>query len=187
MTNGTTNSGKKNAAPPPPTALSQPKGNTPVGTDRDAISLLKHDHQEVDRLFTEYESAPSDAAKRTLAIEICSALKVHARIEEDLFYPAAYSQQTAQLLAEAKVEHACAKDLIAQIEASAPGEPMFDARIKVLAEYIRHHVAEEEGEIFPLCKKSGSDLAELGRQLAVLKQQLMRGATVSNPVLAIPA
>lgn len=159
----------------------------PDGSDLDAIALLEQDHREVDRLFVEFETAPSHGAKRKIANTLCTALKVHARIEEDLFYPAAYSPDSAALLAEARVEHASARDLIAQIEASGPGEALYDARMKVLAEYVRHHVAEEEGEIFPLCRKNGVDLAALGRELAAMKRELMRGATVSNPILAIPA
>jgi hemerythrin superfamily protein len=183
----------KNGKAPPPTAMSQPKTDKAAKkppaaeTDQDAISLLVQDHREVDALFAQFEKAPTDAAKRKLANDICNALKAHARLEEDLFYPAAYSQATAGLLREAQVEHASAKDLIAQIEASYPGDLLFDAKVKVLAEYIRHHVAEEEGEIFPLCRKSGADLDALGRELATRKRELMRGAIVSNPVYAIPA
>ena len=185
---GKSSSPSSKKATKPSTALSQPKrGSDGPPSTLDAIALLREDHRTVDRLFTEFEQAPSDAAKRKLANDICTALKVHARIEEDLFYPAVFSQASAPLLAEARVEHASAKDLIAQIEAGAPGEPLFDAKVKVLAEYVRHHVAEEEGELFPLSKKSGVDLAALGRDLALLKQQLERGATVSNPVLAVPA
>lgn len=186
MSNGATPSRKKSPNPLPPTAISQRK-QTPPDTGLDAIALLKQDHQEVGQLFDAFAAAKSDAEKRTIVNEICSALKIHARVEEDLFYPAVYSPETAELLGEARVEHASARDLIAQIEASAPGEPLFDAKVNVLAEYVRHHVAEEEGEIFPLCKKGGTDLAALGRQLSLLRQQLMRGANVSNPILAIPA
>lgn len=191
MPQGTAPSRKKTARPS--TAMSRP-GKKPgsakgpaTEAGGDAISLLQQDHRDVDQLFAEFVKAGTDAAKRKLANDICLALKVHARLEEVLFYPAAYSQATAALLSEARVEHASAKDLIAQIEASAPSEPLYDAKIKVLAEYIRHHVAEEEGEIFPLCRKSGIDLVTLGLKLAARKQELLRGAVVSNPVLAIPA
>ncbi|MBO9516437.1 MAG: hemerythrin domain-containing protein [Porphyrobacter sp.] len=159
----------------------------PAGADQDAITLLKQDHRAVESLFSDFEKATSDAAKGSLAIDICAALKVHARIEEYLFYPAALSGETAPLLAEARIEHAMAKDLIAQIEASGPNEPMFDAKVRVLAEYVRHHVTEEEEQLFPLCEKSRVDLVALGRELAIRKQELTRGATVSNPIQAIPA
>jgi hypothetical protein len=153
---------------------------------QDAIALLEADHRAVKLLFEEYESAAGDARKRALANAICVALKVHARLEEDLFYPAAArAVDDRGLLEEAEVEHASARDLIAQIESGAPGEALFDARVKVLGEYIDHHVAEEEGEIFPQCRAAGLDLAALGEAMALRRQELLVGFTVSNPVLAL--
>lgn len=152
----------------------------------DAIALLEADHREVEALFQQFEEARGDANKRDLAVAICVALKVHARLEEELFYPAAYGAlEDKSLIEEAQVEHASAKDLIAQIEAGAPGEAFYEARVKVLAEYIEHHVTEEEGEIFPQCRKSRMDLDRLGAVLALRKQELMAGFVVSNPILAL--
>lgn len=152
----------------------------------DAIAILEADHREVEQLFADFEEATDDAEKRDLAIAICVALKVHARLEEELFYPAAYDVlEDKSLIEEAQVEHASAKDLIAQIEAGAPGEAFFEARVNVLAEYINHHVTEEEKEIFPKCRKSKVDLAQLGATMALRKQELMAGFVVSNPVLAL--
>lgn len=152
----------------------------------DAIALLEADHREVEELFAQFEDAANDGEKQAIANAICIALKVHARLEEDLFYPAALeaSGETGLLL-EAQVEHASARDLIAQIETGAPGEPLFDARVTVLGEYVDHHVAEEEGELFPACRKSGMDLAALGEQMRRRKQELMNGLEVSNPVSAL--
>lgn len=147
-----------------------------------AIDLLEADHREVEGLFKKFEGASGDAEKRALAIGICTALKVHARLEEDLFYPAAAEAVEADLLQEAQVEHASAKDLISQIEMGAPGEALFDARVKVLSEYVAHHVEEEEGELFPRCRKGGLDLDALGRRMAFRKQELLIGLTMSNPV-----
>jgi hemerythrin superfamily protein len=162
----------------------EPKIAAPEGAD--AIALLEADHREVEQLFERFEAAAGDADKRNLAVAICVALKVHARLEEELFYPAAYAVVGDKtLLDEAQVEHASAKDLIAQIEAGAPGEAFYDARVKVLAEYIAHHVAEEENEIFPQCRKRKLDLAALGAVMALRKQELMTGFVVSNPVLAL--
>ncbi|MBB3860428.1 hemerythrin superfamily protein [Novosphingobium hassiacum] len=152
----------------------------------DAIALLEADHREVEGLFEQFEQATGDATKRDIAIAICVALKVHARIEEEIFYPAAYAVlDDKSLIAEAQVEHASAKDLIAQIEAGAPGEPFYDARVKVLAEYIDHHVGEEEEEIFPKCRDSSLDLDALGATMALRKQELLTGFTKSNPILAL--
>ena len=153
----------------------------------DAIALLKADHRAVSAMFKEFEQATGDADKRRIAIAICTALKVHARLEEDIFYPAAFAAiEDGDLIQEAMVEHASARDLIAQIESGAPGEALYDARVMVLSEYIEHHVAEEEGEIFPRCREAkGLDLTALGARLALRKHELSVGFTVSNPVLAL--
>jgi hemerythrin-like domain-containing protein len=173
-------------------AKSKSSGNAPAKPRNpeppaggDAIGLLEADHREVDELFSAFDDAASDADKRAIANAICCALKVHAQIEEELFYPAALgATEAADLLKEATVEHCSARDLIAQIEAGAPGEPLFDARVVVLGEYVRHHVEEEEDILFPLCRESGMDLSALGQALLVRKQELTRGLLVSNPVNA---
>jgi hemerythrin superfamily protein len=142
----------------------------------DAIALLKADHKEVDAMFKEYEKTDDDAKKQELADRICMALTVHAQIEEEIFYPAAYEaldEDGDDLLDEAEVEHASCKALIAEIEAMSVGEPLFDAKVKVLGEYIKHHVEEEESELFPECRDAKMDLKALGEQLAMRKQELM--------------
>lgn len=175
--------GRSSARPKAAKATGKPgPGAKPTGRTVDAITVLEQDHRAVEDLFARFKSAEADADKRALAIAICTALKVHARLEEDLFYPAAAGVVAADLLQEAQVEHASAKDLISQIETGAPGEPLFDARLKVLCEYVSHHVEEEEGEIFPRCRKGALDLDALGRQLLARKQELSLGLTMSNPV-----
>jgi hemerythrin superfamily protein len=144
----------------------------------DAVALLIADHQEVQELFDSYddlvEAEAADEEKAALAEEICSMLTVHATIEEEIFYPAARENIDEQdLLDEAEVEHASAKDLIVQILDMAPGEDLFDAKIKVLGEYIAHHVKEEEDELFPKVKRAKLDLQALGDELAARKQELM--------------
>jgi hemerythrin superfamily protein len=145
----------------------------------DAIELLTTDHKEVKALFKQYdklvESDGSEEEKQALADEICQMLTVHATLEEELFYPAAREAlgEDEDLVDEADIEHASAKELIAQIEGSSPDDDHFDARVKVLGEYIDHHVKEEEGEMFPKAKKGGLDVAELGTQLAQRKQELI--------------
>jgi Hemerythrin HHE cation binding domain. len=162
----------------------KPKLTADAGID--AIAILEADHREVEQLFADFEETTGDAGKRNVAIAICVALKVHARLEEELFYPAAYSVlDDKSLIEEAQVEHASAKDLIAQIESGAPGEAFFEARVRVLSEYIDHHVKEEEEEIFPRCRKSKMDLSKLGAVMAWRKQELMAGFVVSNAVLAL--
>lgn len=141
----------------------------------DAIALLKADHKEVDAMFKAYEKTDDDGEKQKLADQICHALTIHAQIEEEIFYPAAYEafdEDGDDLIDEAQVEHASAKSLIAEIKAMNVGEPLFDAKIKVLGEYINHHVKEEETEMFPECRDADMDLVALGDQMAKRKSEL---------------
>ena len=149
-----------------------------AGAGRDAIALLKADHKEVNGLFKQYEKladAEADAEERqTLAEQICDMLTVHATIEEEIFYPAAREAEVeSDLLDEAEVEHASAKDLIAQIKGMSPDDDLYNAKVKVLGEYINHHVEEEEGEMFPKCRKAKMDIATLGMELETRKSSLM--------------
>ncbi|MFC0168389.1 hemerythrin domain-containing protein [Pseudoduganella danionis] len=142
---------------------------------QDALAMLKADHQQVATLFADFEalSDRSKVSKKRLADQICAALRLHTRLEEEIFYPAVRGPvDDDDLMDEALVEHAAAKDLIAQIEELDPGDELYDARIKVLSEQIAHHVEEEEGQMFPEVKKSGVDLAALGQQMAELKNSL---------------
>jgi len=144
----------------------------------DATALLQRDHADVRKLFKQYEKladAEADGEERqALAEQICDMLTVHATIEEEIFYPAAREAEVeSDLLDEAEVEHASAKDLIAQIKAMGPDEELYDAKVKVLGEYINHHVQEEEGEMFPKCRKADMDLADLALQLSERKAELM--------------
>jgi len=143
------------------------------GTD-DAIALLEGDHREVEEYFDLYEKSDDDDEKADLAEKICLALTVHAQIEEEIFYPAARKATgDKDLLDEAAVEHACAKDLIAQIEGMEAGDELYDAKVKVLGEQIRHHVKEEEEELFPEVKKAKMDVTGITQQLAARKKALM--------------
>ena len=140
----------------------------------DAIALLKADHKEVAEMLEKFETARS--TKRKLAQQICMSLTVHAQIEEEIFYPAAreaLGDEGEDLLNEAKVEHKSVKELIGQIESSDAEDELFDAHVKVLGEYVKHHVKEEEGELFPKLRKSDMDLKGVGEQLAARKKELM--------------
>jgi hemerythrin superfamily protein len=149
----------------------------PAATD--AIEMLTADHKEVKALFKQYdelvESDGDDDAKGALADEICQKLSVHAALEEELFYPAAREVlgEDEDLVDEADVEHATAKDLIAQLEGMNPGDALYDAKVKVLGEYIDHHVKEEEGEMFPKVKKGKLDGAAIGLEMADRKAELL--------------
>jgi hypothetical protein len=143
----------------------------------DAIKLLKDDHKEVKAWFKEYEGLEQDAEKQALADKICLALTVHTQIEEEIYYPATREAiDDDDLLDEAEVEHASAKQLIAEIQAMKAGDRLFDAKVTVLGEYIDHHVEEEEGEMFPESRDSDLDLKALGIKMAARKQELMAQA-----------
>ena len=139
-----------------------------------AISLLKKDHREVEAMFDEYEQLEGEAEKLALFQQIALALKVHTQIEEEIFYPAERGEVEDDLLDEAIVEHDGAKKLIAEIEAMQPSDDLYDAKVKVLGEYIKHHVKEEEqpGGVFAQSKRGDEDLDAMGEQMKARKEEL---------------
>jgi hemerythrin superfamily protein len=142
----------------------------------DALRLLKDDHREVKDWFAQFDKTEDGAAKQDLAHRICKALSVHMQIEEELFYPAAYAaldEDGDDLVDEAVVEHASAKALVGEIKAMKVSEPLFDAKVKVLGEYVEHHIKEEEGELFADCRDAGMDLKKLGATMGARKAELM--------------
>ena len=143
---------------------------------RDAIALLKQDHRTVSALFEEFEKA-EEKEQSAIAQRVCQLLTVHATIEEELLYPAAKEafedEENDDLVNEAEVEHGSAKELIAKIEGMTGEDEHFKATVMVLGEYIKHHVKEEEGQLFPELKKTELDLKELGSRLADRKFALM--------------
>ncbi len=172
-----------------PTTSSQARkkpASPPSNTTRapDALKLLMDDHKEVKALFQAYEklvkAQATDEKKQAIAQQICTALTVHATIEEELLYPAAYDVLSEDdLVDEATVEHASAKDLIAQIEGMEPSDDLYDAKVKVLSEYIEHHVKEEEKEMFPKLRKTELDLKELGASMKLRKTALLADVEAS--------
>ena len=141
---------------------------------QDATSLLRADHKRVDALFAEYEKARSPAKKLQLVSQICTELTVHAQVEEEIFYPAVkQALKDKELVPEATVEHATLKALIAQVEGVEPDGEMFDAKIKVLSEYVKHHVKEEQDEMFPKAKATKLNMLELGAMLSDRKAELL--------------
>lgn len=140
-----------------------------------AITLLKKDHREVDGWFDEYEQLEDEDDKLELFGKIALALKVHTRIEEEIFYPEERGSVEDDLLDEAYVEHDGAKKLIAEIEGMEPSDQYYDAKVKVLGEYIKHHVKEEEqpGGLFAQAKRGDEDLDAMGERLKARKEELM--------------
>jgi len=146
---------------------------------KDAVALLKADHRKVEDLFEQYEKACSVDRKRELAHTICTELKVHTQIEEEIFYPACQGQVEQDMINEAIVEHDGAKVLVNELEAGDPEDDYYDAKMKVLSEQISHHVKEEEQRIeglFSKARKAGLDMDALGEQLAARKAELMAEA-----------
>ena len=128
------------------------------------------------QLFDRFEKLADDGSpeeREEIVREACAKLTVHATVEEEIFYPAAREvPDVDDLLNEAEVEHGTAKDLIAKLEAMDSDDEMFDASFTVLSEYIKHHVKEEEGELFPKIAKSDLDLDVLGAEMLARKQEL---------------
>nr|WP_229502085.1 hemerythrin domain-containing protein [Telluria cellulosilytica]MDN4042837.1 hemerythrin domain-containing protein [Massilia sp. YIM B02787] len=149
-----------------------------MAAGQDAIALLTADHREVAEMFEQFEQLGDRAttSKEKLKDKICKALIAHTTIEEEIFYPAvraANVEEGEDMVDEAIVEHAAAKDLIKQLQEMQPDDDLYDAKVKVLSEQIEHHVKEEEKEMFPKAKKAGLDLLALGQEMALRKQELM--------------
>jgi len=143
---------------------------------KDAVALLKDDHRKAEDLFAQFEKASGGRGKQKLAEQICLELSIHAKIEEEIFYPACESKVDEELLKEAYVEHDGAKVLIAEILAGEPSDEYYDSKVTVLQEQIEHHVEEEEKRLeglFSQARKAGLDMDALGEQLAARKEQLL--------------
>ena len=158
------------------TTRNTPKNMPKSAEGIDAISLLTEDHENVKAMFEQYEGLGDRAmaSKKKLATQICTELTKHATAEEEIFYPAvrAAGKDKEDLVDEATVEHASAKDLIAQIMEMEASEELFDAKVKVLSEMIEHHVKEEDEAMFPKARAAGLDLELLGQQIAERKAEI---------------
>ena len=154
---------------------------TSTRSEKDACDLLDTDHKNVKKMFKEYDELAGSKArsaaqrKQELAQKICMELKVHAQVEEEIFYPALRAVlNDTDLLDEAEVEHKTAKDLIAQLEAGGDADEKYDAKVKVLGEYIDHHVKEERNEIFPKARSARKlDLVAMRDQIQERKDELL--------------
>lgn len=154
------------------------KSHAPAGAaTKDAIATLMADHKKVKELFRQFaklkDKDDAEDEKSALVAQICTELTIHTAIEEEIFYPAVRDRiEDEDLMDEALVEHAGAKDLIAQLEEMTPDDDLYDAKVTVLGEQIDHHVKEEEGEMFPKAKKAKVDTDELGAQMAQRRREL---------------
>ena len=149
----------------------------PKHSKPDALAQLKADHDKVKRLFLEFESLKGDddddERKSELVDEICYELTIHAMLEEEIFYPAVRAAiDDDEMMDEADIEHAGARELISQLEVMYPGDDHFDATVTVLGEEVAHHIDKEENDMFEALRGAGIDLDELGEQLAARKEAL---------------
>lgn len=155
----------------------------------DVLAMLKEDHQKVRKMFDQFEKMKEkeggEAELQQLVRTACTELTIHAQLEEELFYPAMRdaAEDADDMLDEAKVEHDSAKQLITELSSMMPGDPLFAAKFTVLGEYVKHHVEEEEKEMFPKAKKAKLDLAGLARELMQRRQELRQelGLDMSMP------
>ncbi len=155
------------------------RGRSATGKSREqnAIRLLSNDHDEVEKLFKQFQKLKRDGSrKREIVQQICTALKVHAEIEEEIFYPAvreALGNKGEVMMDEAAIEHESIKSLVEQIEDAGSDDEVLAAKMNVLCEYVMHHVKEEESKIFPKAKKTRLNMDELAIELSERKMELM--------------
>jgi hemerythrin superfamily protein len=157
-----------------PTSTKKAAGGAP---EQDAVAMLMADHKKVKKLFSDFDKLKEEGSeedKSAIVEQICNELKIHTELEEEIFYPAVRKAiDDSDLMDEALVEHAGAKELIAQLEDASPEDDLYDAKVTVLGEQIDHHVKEEEGDMFPKAKKAKVDTAALGATMLKRKMALM--------------
>ena len=155
--------------------MAKAKRKAPARGKMDALKLLKEDHDKVKKAFKKFEKMDHESnAAQQLAAQTIADIKLHAAIEEEIFYPAVREAiDDEDLMNEAQVEHETAKMLIEQLENMGADDPNFHATFTVLGEYVNHHVEEEEGEMFPQAKKTDLDFEELGQRMKQRKEELM--------------
>lgn len=150
-------------------------------SERDAIDVLMEDHKRVQKLFKELDKVERDDAEvmRDLVETACVELQIHSMLEDELFYPAVRAQvadddaHNQDLLNEAEVEHESVEELIAKLQDLEPDDPMYYAYFSVLAEYVKHHIKEEEKELFPEVKKMKAlDLQQLAEDMRARREEL---------------
>jgi hemerythrin superfamily protein len=150
----------------------------------DAIKLIKDDHKAIKKLFRQFEKAKSDDEKMAAATQALEELQAHAKIEEEIFYPAVRAKaeeegddEAKDLLNEANEEHHVAEVLMGELKQIGKVDETFEAKFKVLIESVEHHIEEEEGEMLPDAKeKLGKDTKALGEKMGRRKQELLGAA-----------
>jgi len=154
-----------------------------------ALEMLTSDHRKVEDLFEKFEKLKEkeDASRVAIAQQVCGELTIHMQIEEDLLYPwLRENMDDTEMVAEAYVEHNSAKQLITEIMRVGEPDEAYDAKVKVLSEYIKHHVKEEEEEIFPDVASEEEELDELGQEMYARKAELMAEMGLEQDEVPVP-
>jgi hemerythrin superfamily protein len=138
-----------------------------------AIAILKKDHDDVKELFNKFEKAESPTKREKMIIEAITALKAHAVLEEEIFYPAVRAHVGKKIMNEADEEHHVAKVLIAELDSGSRADDHREAKFTVLAESVRHHIKEEENQMLPKAKELDMDFEALGREMLARKRELL--------------
>ncbi|RJG06718.1 hemerythrin domain-containing protein [Noviherbaspirillum cavernae] len=166
------------------TPKTAPKG-AHHASGHDVLDLLSEDHKNVRKMFDQFEkmkeSEKADGEmKQSLIEHACAELTIHAQVEEEIFYPAMRNAiDDMAMLDEAEVEHAAAKQLITELSSMQPDDALYDAKFTVLGEYIKHHIDEEEKEMFKKARKSDADLMTLADQVQHRKDELREEMGIS--------
>jgi hemerythrin-like domain-containing protein len=153
----------------------QAKSGTPRSgaSESKAVALLKADHRKHEKLFAAYEVAKSSKDKREIATQVCTELRHHMEMEEQVFFPFVRERMSdTHQVTEALVEHQSAKELMAQLDEASEVDETFDARMDVLEEHIEHHVEEEEEELFPQLKRLKPELDALAEEMEAFQANL---------------
>lgn len=148
------------------------------------LEMLKDDHKRVKKAFRDFEKIDVESDPETaqqLVEQTCAELELHAMLEEELFYPAVRQALKEQdLVEEAEVEHDSAKQLIAQVRDLSPDDPKYKATFTVLGEYVKHHIKEEEGEMFEQLGRSKVDWQGVLEDMMERRVQLERELGLSE-------
>lgn len=153
-----------------------------IDPEHDAIDLLKQDHRKVEALFKAFKAASDKRMQKSISRQICTELEIHAKIEEKLFYPKAKrdAQEAKDTVNEGIVEHEGIKRLVKQLSNMNASDELFESRMTVLEEYVKHHVKEEESSMFPKIVESDMDLKAMGQRLMAEKRKLQSARGMST-------
>jgi len=139
-----------------------------------AVQMIKQDHKKVEGLFQKYKKTKGQDAKRRIAEQAMDQLEIHAKLEEEIFYPAAKRElEDGEIIEEALKEHSMVKDLIEELRAMESEDESFEEKWSELVENVQHHVQEEENELLPQVQDTDIDLAQCGEEMQERKEELM--------------